>query len=108
MLIVGGMNSSGTSWTCSVAGRYWMSSKTSVWSTTEPGVAARLPPTSNCDVSTLCGSRGGRATSAAKFRAPRTRFAPPSSTIARRTAGFVSGKFVGATASSTLPAAKRA
>jgi hypothetical protein len=87
---------------------YWISSNTSVWRTTEPGVSARLPPTSNREVSTFCGSRGGDAKSAAKRFAPRTRLPPPSSTIALSTVGFDHGKFVGASASSTLPAAKRA
>ena len=63
MLIVGGTNSSGTSWTCSVAGRYWISSNTSVRSTTDPGVTARFPPTSNLLTSTLAGRCGERVTS---------------------------------------------
>ena len=58
--------------------------------------------------STLAGSRGGQLTSPAKRRPPRTRLAPPSSMIARSTAGLDRGKFVGASASSTLLAAKRA
>jgi hypothetical protein len=46
LLIVGGTNSSGTWRTRSVVGLYWISSNTSVRSTTEPGETARLPPTS--------------------------------------------------------------
>ena len=38
-----------------VVGLYWISSKTSVRSTTEPGETARLTPTSKLSVSTLCG-----------------------------------------------------
>jgi hypothetical protein len=36
-------------------GRYWISPRTSVRSTTAPGVAARLRPTSNDDVSAISG-----------------------------------------------------
>ena len=67
MLIVGGMSSSGTARTDSVCGRYWISSKTSVRSTTLPGVAARFPPTLNLLVSTVAGSRGGRDMSRTKL-----------------------------------------
>ena len=38
--------STGTDRTVSVVGRYWISSKTGVRSTTEPGVTARSRPTS--------------------------------------------------------------
>ena len=68
-------------------------------------MTARFSPTANSLVSTVAGRPGK---SWAKWRAPRARFAPPSSTIALITAGFDHGKFDGASASSTLPAAKRA
>ena len=71
-------------------------------------MSARFSPTANLLVSTVAGRRGGREKSETKWRAPRTRFAPPSSIVALSTAGFDHGKLVGASASSTLPAAKRA
>ncbi len=82
-----------------------MSSKTSVRRTTDPGVSARFSPTANRLVSTVDGRCGK---SPAKRRAPRTRFRPPWSTVSLTTAGFDHGKLLGASASSTLPAAKRA
>ena len=89
-------------------GRYWINSNTSVRSTTDPGVTARLPPTSNFDLSTLAGRRGERVTSRTNRRPPRTRLAPPSSILALSTAGFDHGKFAGANASRMFIAANRA
>src|ERR1700750_2636545 len=54
-----------------------MSSSTSVRSTTEPGVTARLPPTSNLLVSTVAGRRGGFDMSLTRRRGPPPRLAPP-------------------------------
>ena len=48
----------GTCRTVSVVGAYWISSKTSVRWTTDPGVAAIFTPTVNFEVSTLAGMRG--------------------------------------------------
>jgi hypothetical protein len=68
-----------------------MSSNTSVRRTTDPGVTARFPPTSNFDVSTVAGSRGERETSRTKCRTPLTKLAPPVSTISLITAGLDHG-----------------
>src|ERR1700712_5464005 len=51
--------SSGTVRTASVVGRYWISSKTSVRKTTDPGVAARSSPTVKASGSTIDGTPGG-------------------------------------------------
>jgi hypothetical protein len=91
-----------------VTGRYWITSNTSVRSTTDPGVTARFPPTSNFVTSTLAGRCGGRIMSRTKRLPPWTRFAAPASMITFSTAGFDQGKFVGASASSKLLAANRA
>jgi hypothetical protein len=107
LLIIGGVTSSGRSRTFDVCASYCRSSKTSVRSTTAPGVTARFSPTSNADLSTIAGMRGGRRMSRAKLRAPRVRLRPPVSSTAFSAAGFVTGRFEGATASSTFSAAKR-
>ena len=60
-------------------------------------------------VSTIAGRRGGRETSDTRCRAPRTRLVPPSSIVALDdTVGFDHGKFVGASASTTLATTNRA
>jgi hypothetical protein len=61
----------------SVVGAYWMSSKTSLRCTTDPGVAARFPPTVNFEASTLAGRRGDVDMSRRRFLAPARRLAPP-------------------------------
>jgi hypothetical protein len=107
LLIIGGTITSGCSRTCSVVGRYWMSSNAGRRRTTAPGVRARFSPTAKADVSTMDGIRGGRDMSPANLRAPRTKFMPPVSIAAFRTAGFSTGLLLGAAASSRFSATKR-
>ena len=78
MLIVGGTNSSGVSYTCVGLTACSGSARTPRCAARpSPGVSARLPPTSNLLVSTVAGSRGGVDRSRASRRAPRTRLPPP-------------------------------
>ena len=98
---------SGTSYTVSVLGAYWISSKTSLRCTTAPGVAARFSPTVNFEVSTLAASRGGVDMSRSRFRAPFTRLAPASSIVTFSAAGFDHKKFVRASASAIFSATNR-
>ena len=86
---------------------YCSSSNTGVRSTTAPGVTAMLSPTSNAEVSTIDGIRGGLDMSRAKFAIPRTKFWPPVSSATFITAGFDSGALEGASASSRFSAANR-
>src|SRR3954469_2226522 len=83
----------------SVLGAYSINSNTSSRYTTEPGVTARFSPTSKASSSTVAGRPGK---SLRKRRRPRTRLAPPSSTIALSTVGLVSAKLLGASASRTF------
>ena len=99
--------SNGTSRTRSVCGRYWISSRTSVRSTTAPGVTAMLRPTSNDDVSTISGIRGLVAMSRSRLIPPWTRLRPPVSMAAFADAGFTSGTLLGDSASSRFSARKR-
>jgi hypothetical protein len=64
-------------------------------------------PISNSEVSTMFGIRGDFAMSLTNFFAPLVRLVPPLSSVALITAGLAAGKFVGASASTTLSAAKR-
>ena len=82
------MKSSGTSCTCSVAGLYWISSNTSVWSTTEPGVSARLPPTSKRGVDVLLRQPRRRCEVGGEALRAADEVGAPSSTIALSTVGF--------------------
>ena len=93
--------------TFAVCGWYWISSNTSVRLTTWPGVTAMFLPTSNSEVSTIVGMRGERAMSRTSWAEPLTRLAPPWSSVALSTAGLAAGKFVGASADTTLSVAKR-
>jgi len=63
-------------------------------------VAARLPPTWNGSRSTLAGIFAGDRASRTSARPPATKLDPPRSIVALSAAGLVSGKFVGAMASS--------
>jgi hypothetical protein len=83
----------------SVVGLYWISSKTSLRCTTEPGVVATLTPIVNFEASTLAGMRGDVDMSRSRFLAPASRFAPPLSSVAFSAAGLDHKKFVGASAS---------
>ena len=85
-----------------MTGRYWISSNTGVRRTTEPGVTARSTPTSNASGSTMDGTRGATAMSAAKFRRPARVLLPPVSMAAFTAAGFSSGLLLGASASMRL------
>ena len=105
--MVGGTSSSGTSRTCSVRGRYWISSNTSVRSTTAPGVTAMLRPTSNAEESTISGIRGAVARSRSRLTPPRTRLTPPVSMAALADAGLTSGRLLGDSASMRFSAANR-
>src|SRR3954452_25295217 len=96
---------SGTSRTVSVVGAYWISSKTSVRWTTDPGVAAMFPPILNFEVSTLAGRRGDVDRSRSRFLAPAIRLAPPYSIVTFSAVGLDHGKFVGARASAMFSAA---
>ena len=91
-----------------MAGRYWISSNTSVRSTTAPGVTARSAPTLNASGSTIDGIRGGAAMSAAKCRRPATTLPPPVSIAAFSAAGLSTGLLLGASASITLRSTKPA
>ena len=88
-------------------GSYWMSSNSSVRSTTAPGVTARSSPTVNAFVSTIAGMCGGLRRSWTRLALPCTRLRPPVSSVAFSAAGFSAGKFVGASASRTFSALKR-
>jgi hypothetical protein len=105
--MVGGAMSSGISRTSSVCGRYWISSNTSVRSTTAPGVTATVRPTSNGDGSTISGMRGGVAMSRSKLRLPRARLPPAVSMTAFADDGFTSGTLLGDNASTTFSMRKR-
>ena len=100
--MTGGTISSGTCRTAGVTGRYWISSNTGVRRTTEPGVTARSTPTSNASGSTMDGTRGATAMSAAKCRRPARALLPPVSMAAFTAAGFSSGLLLGASASMRL------
>ena len=107
MLIVGGANSSGTSRTFGVCGAYWMSSKTSVRRTTEPGREREV--LADREPARVDGRRAGCGKSPAKRRAPRTRFRPPWSTVCLDDRGVRPREVASARARrATLPAAKRA
>ena len=88
-------------------GSYWMSSNSSVRSTTAPGVTARSSPTVNAFVSTIAGMCGGLRRSWTRLALPCTRLRPPVSSVAFSAAGLSAGKFVGASASRTFSALKR-
>ena len=98
--------SRGTCRTAAVAGRYWISSNTSVRATTAPGVTARSTPTLNASGSTIDGIRGGLATSAAKCRRPARALPPPVSIAAFSAAGLSTGLLLGASASIRLRSTK--
>ena len=66
-----------------------------------------LRPTSNCEVSTISGTRGGVARSRSKLIPPRARLRPPLSMAAFADAGFTSGTLLGESASARLSARKR-
>ncbi len=106
MLIVGGTISSGTLRTWVVCGVYWISSKTSVRSTTEPGVTATSSPTVKASGSTIEGTRGAVAKSRTKRRPPATRLPPPVSMIRLSTLGLSVGLLLGARASTRLSTMK--
>ena len=89
-----------------MTGRYWISSKTGVRSTTDPGVTARSTPTSNASGSTMVGTRGATAMSPTKFRRPARALPPPLSTAAFTAAGFSSGLLLGDRASIRLVSTK--
>ena len=105
--MVGGTSRSGTSRTDGVTGLYWISSNTSVRSTTAPGETARLPPMVNADVSTICGMRGAVAMSRNRFSPPRAKFSPAVSTAALTEAGFSNGTLLGASAANRFSARNR-
>ena len=89
----------------SVCGAYWISSKTSVRSTTAPGVSARFSPTANSLVSTV----DGQAREVAHEVARAAHEVHAALVDALLDDGRVRPReVVGASASSTLPAAKRA
>ena len=76
---------------------YWISSNTSVRSTTAPGVAAMLRPTSKADRSTISGMRGGDAMSRSELRRRRGRGScRRCRSAALAEAGFSSGTLLGA------------
>src|SRR5579862_5333690 len=85
-----------------------MSSIRSFLNTILPGVAARFTPTRNGLVSTCRGRPPLLSTSSTKLRVPAATLAPPVSSARLIAAGLVKKKFVGAIASSTNPAARRA
>ena len=89
----------------SVVGLYWISSKTSLRCTTEPGVVATLTPIVNFEASTLAGMRGDVDMSRSRCLAPASRFAPPLSSVAFSAVGLDHKKFVGASASAMFSTA---
>ena len=98
--------SSGTLRTLVVCGVYWISSKTSVRSTTSPGVTATSSPTAKASGSTIDGTRGAVAKSRAKRRPPATRLPPPVSMTRLSTLGFSAGLLLGERASTRLSTMK--
>src|SRR5215469_17720806 len=82
-----------------------MSSISSLRNTTFPGVAARLSPSSNDEVSTWRGRPLWCTRSSRKFRDPAATLAPPVSNALFSAAGLVGRKLVGARASKARPTA---
>ena len=98
----------GTAPTVGVTGLYWMSSSTSVRSTTAPGDVATVSPRRNGRRSTVFGMPPLWRTSSASARAPLAMLAPFVSTAFRIAAGLPSRLLVGASASTTWPTTNRA
>ena len=101
------MKTTGTVSTTGVAGLYWISSKTSVRSTTAPGDVAIVSPRRKGRRSTVLGMAPLWRTSPARARAPLARLAPFVVTAARSAAGLPSNVLVGARASTTWPTTNR-
>ncbi len=93
----GGTINSGVFSTCGVCGAYSISWISSFSNTTEPGVLARLPPTSNLDSSTRVMRPFCR--SSIRLRMPAARLAERVWIAVRITSGLVAGKFDGLIAS---------
>src|SRR5271170_5143363 len=98
----------GRAQTVSVAGPYWISSKTELRNTTAPGMTARFTPGLKAVLFTCEGMPSFLMTSSTKFLNPATRFAPLVSIVLLSASGLPSSEFVGAKASVNAETAKRA
>ncbi|MNT49739.1 hypothetical protein D3C72_1866110 [compost metagenome] len=79
----------GSGWTVSVVGVYWISSIRRFFSTTLPGVTATSRPTTKFSVPAGGLPAAMRSKSSRAWSMPRTRLAPPLSTVRCSTAGLL-------------------
>ena len=86
-------------WTDAVDGWYWISSRTSLRNTTEPGVVAMFSPSRKGRESTGDGIPPLCSRSLAKWAAPVSRLPPQVAVALRRAAGLPARLLVGASAS---------
>src|SRR4029453_9890363 len=97
----------GRSKTSPVWGRYWSSSRTSLWWMTAPGVVARFFPTAKGRRSTWDGKPALLRRSVRRWPTPRHRLSPPVSNARLIAPGLPSSCLVGASASTRRVKAKR-
>jgi hypothetical protein len=105
-MIQAGTMSTGSACTSRVVGVYWISSIRSLRSTTLPGVAARLPPTSKLSVPAGAAPSVVRRRSSSQFSKPRSRFWPCSFCVRASNSGLLARWLDGDAASSASRAAK--
>jgi len=96
LLIQGATSTTGTSWTFSHSGLYWITSSRRLRNTTAPGVVAMFLPTTKGSVSTMRTSPA--RTSLINCSKPWARLWPPLSTNFCIATGLLQKKLVGATA----------